>query len=71
MGALAEASASDEAANNAGRVSPKLVLVVVILRYEGFLHLHRPVPVSRERVLHTLIDVVYGGLSRSTTSSPS
>jgi hypothetical protein len=27
MGALAEASASDEAANNAGRVSPKLVPV--------------------------------------------
>ena len=57
MGALAEASASDEAANNAGRVSPKLVLVVVILRYEGFLHLHRPVPVSRERAtrIHSFV----------------
>jgi hypothetical protein len=29
MGALAEASASDEAANNAGRVSPKLVSCVL------------------------------------------
>ena len=29
MGALAEASASDEAANNAGHVSPKLVSCVL------------------------------------------
>ena len=33
--------------------------------YEGFLHLHvhRPVPVSRERALHTLIDGCRSGLS--------
>jgi hypothetical protein len=35
MGALAEASASDEAANNAGRVSPKLVSCV-LRRNGGF-----------------------------------
>ncbi len=35
MGALAEASASDEAANNAGRVSPKLVPVSCVLRRNG------------------------------------
>jgi len=51
MGALAEASASDEAANNAGRVSPKLVSCVYSVGSE--------VPwVSRSRRLHCVLTAV-------------
>jgi hypothetical protein len=41
------------------------VLGLFVLLYEGFLHLHRPVPVSRERALHALIDA-----SHATTAFP-